>query len=109
MSDGLTLDDLAVPLRALRLLAADFGHLAAPAVHVSTIWPDRLELSFHGDLADFEAWRDALGIAPDAVTHRTQSGGHTRVLLAPGEHAGATVKLVAYADVPAPEPVGAVA
>lgn len=106
MSDGLTLDDLAVPLRALRRLAADFGHLAAPAVGVTTIWPDRLELSFHGDLADLEAWRDALGIAPDAVTHRTQSGGRTRVLLASGEFAGADVKLVDYADVPAPTPVG---
>lgn len=107
MSDGLTLDDLAVSLRVLRRLAADFGHLAAPAVHVSTIWPDRLELSFHGDLAGFEAWRDALGIAPDAVTHGTQSGGRTRVLLASGEYAGAAVKLAGYADIPAPAPVGA--
>ncbi|MFD8391184.1 hypothetical protein ACFV2N_18795 [Streptomyces sp. NPDC059680] len=109
MSDGLTLDDLSVPLRAMRLLAADFGHLAAPTVGVTTIWPDRLELSFHGDLADFEAWRDALGIAPDDVTHSTQSRGRTRVLLALGEYAGATVKLVAYADMPAPALAGAVA
>ncbi|GGU94402.1 hypothetical protein GCM10010260_31830 [Streptomyces filipinensis] len=109
MNEGLTLDDLAVPLRALRLLAADFGHLAAPTVGVSTIWPDRLELSFHGDLADFEAWRDALGIAPDAVTHSAQSEGRTRVLLAFGQYTGAMVKLVAYADVPAPALVGAAA
>ncbi|WP_030180488.1 hypothetical protein [Streptomyces sp. NRRL S-813] len=109
MNEGLTLDDLAVPLRALRLLAADFGHLAAPTVGLTTIWPDRLELSFHGDLADFEAWRDALGIAPDAVTHSTQSGGRTRVLLAFGQYAGATVKLVAYAEVPALALAGAAA
>jgi hypothetical protein len=109
MNGGLTLDDLAAPLRALRLLAADFGHLAAPTVGVTTIWPDRLELSLHGDLAGFEAWRDALGIAPDAVSHSTQSGGRTRVLIAFGHYAGATVKLVAYADVPAPALVGAAA
>ncbi|MER6556220.1 hypothetical protein ABT300_00390 [Streptomyces sp. NPDC001027] len=100
MSDGLTLDDLSVPLRALRLLAGDFGHLAAPAVRVSTIWPDRLELGFHGDLADFEAWRDALGIAPAAVSHNVQSGGHTHVLRASAQYAGAALELVAYAEVP---------
>jgi hypothetical protein len=109
MNEGLTLDDLSVPVRALRLLAADFGHLAAPTIGVTTIWPDRLELSFHGDLAGFEAWRDALNIAPDAVTHSTQSGGSTRVLLAFGQYAGATVKLVAYADVPAPALAGVAA
>ncbi|MGW3021217.1 hypothetical protein [Streptomyces longwoodensis] len=109
MNEGLTMDDLAVPLRALRLLSADFGRLAAPTVGVTTIWPDRLELSFHGDLAAFEAWRAALDIAPDAVTHSTQSGGRTRVLLGFGQYAGATVKLVAYADVPAPALSGAAA
>ncbi|MFH9005211.1 hypothetical protein ACH4E5_18510 [Streptomyces afghaniensis] len=105
MSDGLTLNDLVVPLRALRQLVADFGRLTAPTVQVSTIWPDRLELSFHGDLSDFEAWREALAITPDAVTYRTQSAGRTRVLLASGEYAGAAVKLVAYADLHAPAPV----
>ena len=34
-NEELTLDGLAVPLRALRLLAADFGHLPAPDVRVS--------------------------------------------------------------------------
>ncbi|MFE1309928.1 hypothetical protein [Streptomyces sp. NPDC058755] len=109
MSDGLTLDDLVVPLRALRSLAADFGHLSAPAVQVTTIWPDRLELAFHGDLAGFEAWRDALGIAPEAVTHCRQSGGCTRVLIASAKYAGAALQLVAYADVPALVPVAAAA
>ncbi|MFG2117820.1 hypothetical protein [Streptomyces sp. NPDC048710] len=109
MSDGLTLDDLGVPLRALRSLAADFGHLSAPAVGVTTIWPNRLELAFHGDLAGFEAWRDALGIAPGAVTHSTQSGGRTRVLVASAKYAGTALQLVAYADVPTPTPVAAAA
>ncbi|WP_033321218.1 hypothetical protein [Streptomyces yerevanensis] len=106
MSEGLTLDDLAVPLRALRLLAADFGHLPAPSVEVSTIYPDRLKLTFFDDLSGFEAWRDALGIAPDAVTYREQSGGRTRVLKATAEHAGAGVDLVGYSDVTAPQLVG---
>ncbi|NUS81019.1 MAG: hypothetical protein HOV70_33085 [Streptomyces sp.] len=101
MNESLTLDDLAVPLRMLRLLTVDFGHLTAPTVQVGTIWPDLVQLSFHGGLAGFEEWREALGIAPDAVTHRTQSAGRTRVLLASGEFAGATVKLVAYSEVPA--------
>ncbi|MFG2801630.1 hypothetical protein [Streptomyces pseudovenezuelae] len=107
MSERLTLDDLAVPLRALRLLAADFGHLSAPAVAVSTIYPDRLELSFHDDLSGFEAWRDALGIPPEAVVYREQSGGHTRVLTASADRADTVVDLVGYGSITAPQPAGA--
>ncbi|MBT2677035.1 hypothetical protein J7E95_40895 [Streptomyces sp. ISL-14] len=107
MSDGLTLDDLSVPLRALRLLAVDFGHLPAPEVDVSAIYPGRLKLRFHDDLGEFEMWREALGIASDAITHHTQSDGRTRVLTASVEYAGAELELVAYGDIPAPAPVGA--
>ncbi|MFF0158708.1 hypothetical protein ACFYRY_14400 [Streptomyces sp. NPDC005263] len=106
MSEDLTLDDVAVPLRALRLLAADFGHLPAPDVHVSTIYPDRLELTFYDDLPGFEVWREALGVAPDAVTYREQGNGRTRVLRASVDHAGAVVQLTGYADVVAPVLVG---
>ncbi|MEU1408523.1 hypothetical protein ABZ471_40610 [Streptomyces sp. NPDC005728] len=109
MSDSLTLADLSVPLRALRLLAVDFGHLAAPAAHVTPIWPDRLELDFHDDLAGFEAWRDALGIAPDAVTHGTQSDGRTRVLRTMTEYGGAKLELIGYGRIPDPELTGAAA
>ncbi|MFI8989419.1 hypothetical protein ACIG63_31210 [Streptomyces antimycoticus] len=98
----LTLDELAVPLRALRLLAADFGHLPAPCTRVSTIYPNQLELSFHDTLTDFEAWREALGIAPDAVDCREQGGGCTRALSLTTDYVGAELRLVAYADVPAP-------
>ncbi|MFD8390429.1 hypothetical protein ACFV2N_14790 [Streptomyces sp. NPDC059680] len=101
MSESPTLDALAVPLRALRLLTVDFGHLPAPVLNVSDIFPDRLKLSFHDDLGDFEAWRAALGIAPDAVTHGMQSDGRTRVLTTAVEFAGATLELAGYADVPA--------
>ncbi|TQE34631.1 hypothetical protein [Streptomyces ipomoeae] len=106
MSGGLTLDGLAVSLRALRLLAVDFGHLPAPDVDVSPIFPNRLQLRLHGDLSEFEAWREALGIAPDAVIHGTQGGGRTRVLRAAVEYAGTELELVAYADVLDPAPVG---
>jgi hypothetical protein len=109
MSDALTLDDLAVPLQALRLLAADFGHLSAPAVRVSTVYPERLELTFYDDLPGFEAWREALGIAPDAVTYREQSDGRTRVLRTSVDHGGAEVHLTGYADVVAPVLVGGAA
>lgn len=109
MSDHLTLDDLSAPLRALRLLTTDFGHLSAPTVHVTTVWPDRLELQFHDDLAGFEAWREALGIAPDAVTHGTQNTGRTRVLHAGVDFAGARVELVGYGRIPAPALTGAAA
>ncbi|MGW3103082.1 hypothetical protein [Streptomyces sp. NPDC001100] len=107
MSETPTLDDLSLPLRALRLLATDFGHLPAPHVHVSPIYPAQLTLALHDDLAHFEAWRQALGIAPDAVTHGTQSAGRTHVLKTSIEYAGATLELVGYADIPDPEPVGA--
>ncbi|MFF4044955.1 hypothetical protein [Streptomyces sp. NPDC001816] len=109
MSEGLTLDDVAVPLRALRLLAGDFGHLSSPAVRVTPIYPKRLELAFHDDLAGFEGWRDALGIAPDAVAQGTQSGGRTRVLRTSVEYAGAELELVAYAAIPVLVLVGAAA
>lgn len=101
MIENLTLDDLAVPLRALRLLATDFGHLAAPDVKVSPIYPERLELTFHEDLSGFEAWREALEVPPAAVTYGEQSGGRTRVLTADVGYAGAVVHLTGFADVAA--------
>ncbi|MYX27351.1 hypothetical protein GTY75_11930 [Streptomyces sp. SID8381] len=108
----MTLDDLTVCLRALRLLAVDFGHLPAPDVDVSTVFPERLRLSFHdascASLAAFEQWRTALGIAPDTVEARTQSEGRTRVLAAEASFTGAVVMLTAYADQPAADRAGGV-
>lgn len=102
------MDGLSVAVRALRLLAADFSHLPAPDVHLSSVYPMRVELTLHGrdderySFAAFEGWRDALGIDPDAVTFHLQANGHTRVLRTLAEYAGAQVELVAYAPVPAP-------
>ncbi|MEU9188631.1 hypothetical protein AB0D14_29660 [Streptomyces sp. NPDC048484] len=109
MSDTLTLDDLAAPLRTLRLLTVDFGHLPAPTVHVTTIYPERLELTFYDDLTGFEMWREALGIVSDVVTYREQNDGQTGVLHASVDHAGATVHLMGYADIVAPALVGGAA
>ncbi|MFC7964933.1 hypothetical protein [Streptomyces cinereoruber] len=102
---ALRLADLSAPLLALRLLSTEFGHLPAPHVTVSTVYPERLELTFHDDFAAFEAWREALNIAPGAVVHRVQSDGRTGVLRVHGTFAGAGLELTGYAPVPATAPV----
>ncbi|MGW1238339.1 hypothetical protein [Streptomyces bobili] len=99
------LDALAVPLRALRLLAVDFGHLPAPNVLVSTVYPNRLELTFHNSLTDFEVWREALGICTNDVSYREQSIGRTRVLKTVTGYAGAELELTGFGDVDAPAAV----
>ncbi|MFC9386163.1 hypothetical protein [Streptomyces venezuelae] len=97
--------DLSAPLMALRLLAAEFGHLPTPTVEVSPIYPERLELTFHDDFAAFEAWREALNIAPESVVHRVQLGGQTNVLRVHATFAGAELQLTGFANVPALAPV----
>ncbi|GGQ12387.1 hypothetical protein [Streptomyces roseolilacinus] len=98
----LTLAELNTPLLALRLFSAEFAHLPAPCVSVSTVYPDRLDLTFHDNLAAFEAWRAALGIAPEAVSYREQ-GDHTRVLTTDTTYAGAHLHLVGFGRLtPAP-------
>jgi hypothetical protein len=81
----------------MRLLAADHPNLPAPHVGVSPHHPHTLALSVHGDLGNFEAWREALGIDPNAVRRNTQSGGTTLVLSAAATVADAHVELVGYA------------
>lgn len=102
MSETLTLDDLTAPLRALRLLAADFGHLPAPTIGLSPIYPNRLELSLHTGLPGFEAWREALDAAPGDVEYRVQGDGRTQVLRTIAAYAGVELVLVGYGDVVAP-------
>ena len=99
MNTNLTLDGLAAPLRVLRLLAADFGYLPAPTVNVSPIYPDQLELALHTGLHDFEAWREALCVAPGHVDYHVQGNGRTGVLRATAAYAGAELELVGYGDV----------
>ncbi|MFG3381616.1 hypothetical protein [Streptomyces sp. NPDC047999] len=99
---------MAAPLRVLRLLAADFGHLPAPNVQVSPITPGELSLCFHDDLGAFEAWRDALGVPGEAVSCRERSAGRTRVLKAAVDYGGAVVELVGFSDIPAAMVAGGV-
>ncbi|MGW4980585.1 hypothetical protein [Streptomyces mirabilis] len=101
MSGNLTLDDLVMPVRVLRLLAADFGHLPAPTVGISPIYPDRLELSLHSGLPGFEAWREALGVAPEDVNYHVQGDGRTGVLRSTAAYAGVELELIGYGDVAA--------
>ncbi|QEU97447.1 hypothetical protein CP970_19860 [Streptomyces kanamyceticus] len=85
-----------VPVLALRVLALDFPDLPAPTMHISSIYPERLELSLHDDLGAFEPWRVALGIERAAVDFHTQGDGKTWVLQAHADYAGATVRLLAF-------------
>ncbi|MFI2315985.1 hypothetical protein AMK17_28380 [Streptomyces sp. CB00072] len=97
-----TMSGLSAAVTALASLMARFPDLPAVDVHVSTIFPDQLELSAHNDLAAFEAWREALGIAPGAVVHKVQSRGTTRVLDAHAVFTAARLRLVGYSVIPAP-------
>ncbi|MGA5323597.1 hypothetical protein ACPCIU_24535 [Streptomyces seoulensis] len=102
MTELLTLDDLSAPLRSLRLLAVDFPDLPGPVVDVSTIYPDRLSLSWHdgqGGFPSFEAWRAALGIDPAAVDFHVQCDGRTGVMQAQTVYGGAHIALTGYAKV----------
>ncbi|MFG2284835.1 hypothetical protein ACGFOU_01935 [Streptomyces sp. NPDC048595] len=94
------MNDLAAPMRALRLLAADFPELPAVNVNVCTFAPDQLELVSHDNLGAFEAWREAAGILPESVTYKEQSEGRTRVLCASTDYAGVHLRLVGFSDIP---------
>lgn len=89
--------DLSGAMALMRLLVADHPDLPAPHVGVSPHYPHRLTLSVHGDLAGFEAWREALGIDPEAVRRNTASGGMTLILSASTTIADAHVDLTGYA------------
>lgn len=94
-----TIADQAAVLRLTRSLAADFPHLPAGRLQVDSICPNELTMSFHSSgssFGGFEAWREALAIDPDSVTHSLQSGDMTAVLCAVTERDGVRVELVAY-------------
>ncbi|MFD5424462.1 hypothetical protein [Streptomyces sp. NPDC127084] len=92
-----TFAHLSAPLLALRQLVVEFGHLPAPCVSVSTIYPNVLELALHNGFADFEAWREALAICPDEVVHRVHGDAGTGALEGHAVFAGVRLRLVAYA------------
>ncbi|PNE41612.1 hypothetical protein [Streptomyces noursei] len=92
----LTMSDLAAPVRALRLLAADFPDLPAVDFGISRVFPDLLELSCHDGFSVFEAWREALGIPLDSVTYTELPVSSTRVLEARIDYASVHLRLVGY-------------
>ncbi|MFI2318031.1 hypothetical protein AMK17_36345 [Streptomyces sp. CB00072] len=95
-----TMSGLSAAVTVLASLMARFPDRPAVDVHVSTIFPDQVELSAHNDLAAFEAWREALGIDPWSVVHKVQNRGTTRVLDAHAVFTGIRLRLVGYAEIP---------
>ncbi|MEU5104095.1 hypothetical protein AB0H07_17655 [Streptomyces sp. NPDC021354] len=95
----LSLRELNTPLLALRLLSVEHTELPAPSLSVSTIYPDRLDLSFHDDLSGFEAWREVLGVEPCNVEYGEQGDGQTRVLTAHADYAGAHIRLTGFGQI----------
>lgn len=97
-----TMSGLSAAVTVLASFVARFPDLPAVDVHVSTIFPDQLQLSAHNDLATFEAWREALDIDPGTVVHGVQSRGTTCVLDAHAVFMGARLRLVGYSTIPVP-------
>lgn len=83
-------------IEAAATIARVFPHLPAAQIGVSHVYPDQVEISLHESLADFEAWREALGILPDAVS-RKDLATEQQHLGATGRFAGAAVVLNGFA------------
>ncbi|MFG3410194.1 hypothetical protein [Streptomyces sp. NPDC048142] len=97
-----TMGGLSAAVAVLASLMARFPDLPAVDVHVSTVYPDQLELSAHSGLTAFEAWREALGIDPWSVVHGVQSGGTTHRLNAHTVFTGVRLCLVGYSEIAEP-------
>ncbi|MFI1948806.1 hypothetical protein ACH46F_33775 [Streptomyces virginiae] len=98
---GQSLREMQAPLLVLGVFAGHFWHLPAPTVSVSSVYPDRLDLDFFDAPADFEAWREALGIDPQLISEHVQRSGGNRVLTVDAEWGGAQLRLRSFALVPA--------
>ncbi|MEU1663598.1 hypothetical protein [Streptomyces sparsogenes] len=90
-----TLAEQRKAIEAAATISRVFGHLPPATIQVSTITPGQLDISLHDSLADFEAWRVALGMFSEWVDQRSQPGA-MRLTVA-GRFAGVEVKLVGYA------------
>ncbi|WP_405780714.1 hypothetical protein [Streptomyces sp. NBC_00859] len=95
-----TMNGLAAAVAALDSLVERFPDLPAADVNVSTFYPDRLVLSFHGDRGEknFEVWRSALGISYAAVSREQEIGGPLTWLIAETTVGGVTVRLIGYGE-----------
>jgi hypothetical protein len=93
--------DLSRPLAVLHELGAKFPLLPAPCIAITTIWPERIRLTFHDDFGAFEAWREALDIDPATVSQQLQGDDTTLALKGSAVRHDVTVELVAYGSSPA--------
>ncbi|MET7791788.1 hypothetical protein ABZS93_35205 [Streptomyces sp900116325] len=91
-----SMNRLATAVAMLASLVERFPDLPAADAAVSTIFPDRLNLSFHGDLGKFEAWRSALDISHTLVSREEEIGGPLMWLNAETVLVGVTVRLTGY-------------
>jgi hypothetical protein len=83
--------DLATSVAAVNALIAKHPLLPADEIVPSV---DGVSVHLHGGLADFEAWREALGIPTEEVSFHVRSSGVT--MRADTEFAGVLVALVGY-------------
>lgn len=90
------MNSLAAAVATLASLVERFPYLPAADAAVSTIFPDRLALSFHGDLGKFEVWRSALDISYALVSREEEIGGPLMWLTAETVLDGVTVRLTGY-------------
>jgi hypothetical protein len=95
VDDELSMARMSAPVAALALLLAGHPGLPAPCIGVSSVYPDRLSLSFHDVPGAFDAWLTALRITPAAVTEKPL-GRTTWVLHAATTYGGAHIQLTDY-------------
>ena len=61
-------------LAVLTRVGAAFPHLPAAEMNISRVYLDRLTISLHDDIGDFETWRVALGVPHESVEYDTLPG-----------------------------------
>lgn len=77
-------------------LARTHGHLPAAHIATSTVFRDQVDIHLHDGFDAFEAWREALGIAPATVDHHMFEDGRM-YLQATTSFLGVTLQLNGYA------------
>lgn len=93
-----TVADQQATLAVLARVGAAFPHLPAAELNVTRVYLDRLTISLHDDIGDFEAWRVALGVPHESVEYDTLPG--VTALKATVQWGGGTIELVGYGPLP---------
>ncbi|MGW0553761.1 hypothetical protein ACWDZ6_06095 [Streptomyces sp. NPDC002926] len=94
-----TVGDQAEAIRALASLATAFPTLPSDSITIGTVVAPHgihqgIRVHLHTKSADFEAWREALNIAPEQVAHCNATNIQT--LTAHAVVGGVAVELIAY-------------